>query len=169
MIKNVHAWSGAAEAPRGRRPATPHRCRVSLCSVRMAIARGDGQKGKHETGYRGQHTAWGRQAPRGLPGAVAHVPFSRLPGNLDLCFASLCKTLLCSARRVVAADVCVKCRAAPLKWRESARSKKSLAYVCVVWFGWVHSGRPQPPAHPPRRRCGALASRSRPARRPCPQ
>jgi hypothetical protein len=121
-----YAWSGAAEpeAPRSRRPATPRRCRVSLCSVRMAIARGGGQRAstRRDTMVSTQRGAGMRQAPRGLQGAVAHVPFSRLPGNLDSCFASLCKTLLCSARRVVAADLCVKCQGAPLKWRESARS-----------------------------------------------
>jgi hypothetical protein len=56
-----------------------------------------------------------------------------------------------------------------LKWRESARSKKSLAsaWYCVV--GCIPADHSLLPAHKPRRRCGALASRSGPARRPCPQ
>jgi hypothetical protein len=62
-------------------------------------------------------------------------PAYRPPGNLDSCFASLCKTLLCSARRIVAADVCVKCQAAPLKWRECALQE--VVGVCVVWLGCI--------------------------------
>jgi hypothetical protein len=62
-----------------------------MCSVRMTIAREGGQKSKHEAGYRGQQTvtAWGRQAPRGLPGAVAH----RFPQTTGQFGPMLCEPL----------------------------------------------------------------------------